>query len=44
MIILELWEWAVNLFVIGVASVLLMISSYGFLMLVDLYFQWRTKR
>ena len=44
MIILELWEWAINLFVVGCASVLLMLSSFGIVLLVDLILSWRKVR
>ena len=36
MILINLWEWAINLFVIGCGATLLMISSFGFMMLINL--------
>jgi|21_taG_2_1085346.scaffolds.fasta_scaffold197928_2 hypothetical protein len=36
MILINLWEWSINLFVVAVGSVLLMISSFGFMMMINL--------
>lgn len=44
MILLDLWEWAINLFLLGCASVLLLISSFGFVMLINIIDDWRNKK
>lgn len=44
MILLDLWEWAINLFLIGCATILFMISSFGFVMLINVVSDWRERR
>ena len=43
MILLDLWEWAINLFLLGCAGILLMLSSFMFLMLINIISDWRKK-
>jgi len=44
MILIDLWEWAINLFLLGCGCLLLMVSSFGFVMLINIIDDWRTKR
>jgi len=43
MILIDLWEWAINLFLLGCAGLLLMVSSFGFVMLINIISDWRNK-
>jgi len=42
MIILDLWEWSINLFLVGCGVLLMGIGSFFFVLIISAFTDWRT--